>query len=796
MPTVDDQLQLEREMYQLGADRHKFMYAKRQEQKMESLGHYGQAITEIGIEPLAKKIKDAAAKIKAGKAGPNFNSLQPLLQLDPLKIAAVAMRTCVDQLSSTVSFNVLANDLADKLWIETMLDKATETEMEYFLTIRGRRKRKKEDILRMKNTVQWTGRERVTTGSWLVLRVIECTGIIRIELERTQNKTINMIRPTDVIVSYIKDAIAAGQLLCPFSLPMIIPPRPWNKDLEGGYYSYVINSQLTKDYISEISDQVTGDEPFIKAANQQQSVAWQVNSWQLEHLQFAWDKGLEIGKLIPREGWPIPAYPKHLEETDPVVRQWRWEARHIHERNEKTIVKRVVIAKMIWVANRFVGYKRIYFPMQLDFRGRYYYRPPFLNPQGNDIGRSLLQFADGKPISNESELNWLRVHGANVFGHGKLNLQQRIDWVVQNEQQINSCGQNPWVNLEFWSKAKDPWQFLAFCHAYQEFLEHGYGYVCQLPVVLDCTCSGIQHYSALLRSENMGRLVNLVNAEQPADIYTTILHKVLEHLREDAEAGNEHAISWLQLNVDRTLLKPVVMTVPYSAGRSSHIIQVQQWAIERTTDLYGSTNSWRFRKGAMKAIHYLTTILVRETYKVVGPAIAAMQWFKSVGRLAGKSETLLKWVSPSGLPVFHKYTDNESERIQLKYLTDVRIRVHAYIGKSSWRVLRMGTALSPNVIHSLDASHMAFTTIDAFANGVTNLGGIHDCFATTPAEMTALRNSVRNSFSDLYSSNIYENITEQLVSQIPPEVADKVPLRPPLGTLDTNSVRNSSYFIT
>ena len=108
----------------------------------------------------------------------------------------------------------------------------------------------------------------------------------------------------------------------------------------------------------------------------------------------------------------------------------------------------------------------------------------------------------------------------------------------------------------------------------------------------------------------------------------------------------------------------------------------------------------------------------------------------------------------------------------------------------------MDTALSPNVIHSLDASHMAFTTIDAFANGVTNLGGIHDCFATTPAEMTALRNSVRNSFSDLYSSNIYENITEQLVSQIPPEVADKVPLRPSLGTLDTNSVRNSSYFIT
>jgi DNA-directed RNA polymerase len=796
MATVEEQLQLEREMYQLGADRHKFMYAKRQEQKMESLGHYGQAITEIGIEPLVEKIKTATEHIKAGKAGINYSCLQPLLQLAPEKIAAVAMRTCVDQLSSTVSFNVLANDLADKLWIETMLNRATEREMQYFLTIRGRRKRKKEDIFRMQNTTQWTGKERITTGSWLVLRVIECTGIIRIESERTQNKTINMIRPTDVVVSYIKDAIAAGQLLCPFSLPMIIPPRPWDKDLEGGYYSYVINSQLVKDYVSEIAEQITGDEPFIKAANQQQSVPWQINNWQLEHLQFAWDKGLEIGKLIPREGWSIPPYPKHLEETDPVVQKWRWEARHIHERNEKTITKRVVIAKMIWVANRFVQCEKIYFPMQLDFRGRYYYRPPFLNPQGNDIGRSLLQFADGKPISNESELNWLRVHGANVFGHSKLNLQQRIDWVVQNEQQIDSCGKNPWVHLEFWSKAKDPWQFLAFCHAYQQFLKHGFGYVCQLPVVLDCTCSGIQHYSALLRSESMGKLVNLVDTDQPADIYTTILLKVLDRLREDAQAGNQHAESWLQLNIDRTLLKPIVMTVPYSAGRSSHITQVQSWAYERTTELYGNTKSWRFKKGALKAIHYLTTIVVRETDQVIGPAKSAMQWFKFVGRLAGKSGTLLKWVTPSGLPVFHKYTDNASERIELRYLTDVRIRVHAYIGELSWRISRMGTALSPNVIHSLDASHMAFTTIDAFANGVTNLGGIHDCFATTPAEMATLRDSVRNSFSNLYSSNVYENITAQLVSQIPKEVADKVPLRPSLGTLDTNSVRNSTYFIT
>ena len=48
-------------------------------------------------------------------------------------------------------------------------------------------------------------------------------------------------------------------------------------------------------------------------------------------------------------------------------------------------------------------------------------RVPFLNAQGNDISRSLLEFTNGKLIKTEEDLSWLKIHGANMFGIKQIN---------------------------------------------------------------------------------------------------------------------------------------------------------------------------------------------------------------------------------------------------------------------------------------------------------------------------------------------------------------------------------------
>jgi len=798
MPTIDDEITLEKEMYQLGADRYVYRNQMRVEERMESMSFYGSVIVEAALEPLAQVILAKQESIKKGEPGGGNCQMKPLMQQTPWLIAAVAMRTCVDQISTNRPVYLIATDLADKLWMEVMLARATAREMMYFGDVRGRRSRKKEDIMRMQHTTTWTPRELATIGMWLVLAVVKTTGLMTIVKEWRGRNTIQILAATPKVLEYIKDATAAGALLCPHAMPMIVPPRPWNKDLDGGYYSFLPDAQLLKDYLDEISAVITGREPFVQAANLQQAVPWQINTWMLTQIEHGWEQGLEIGKLLPREGYEVPPYPKHLPEDHPDVKQWRWDANHIHDKNKDTLPMRVAVAKMIWIANRYKEYKEIYFPTQLDFRGRFYYRPPFLNPQGNDVARSLIHFANGSPILGDAAGHWLAIHIANTYGHGKLSWSQRSDWVREHEEQILRVGADPWgQDRDFWIAAKDPWQFLASCNAYQSWKTLGDKYICQLPVVLDCTCSGIQHYSALLRSEKMGATVNLTNTDHVSDVYSLILEKVLDALRIDAAAGNEMAIAWLTLSLDRTLLKPIVMTIPYSASRFGHVQQIKRWTYERTTEMFGHKDMWRWKENTLKAVHYLATIVIRESDIVVEPAKQAMEWFKAVGFAAAANENSLYWVTPAGLPVYHKYTGNAEVKVRLRYLTDVKFsQVSFYNGVESWSPQRMANALSPNVIHSLDGSHMAFVVIDAAKNGVANIGGIHDCFAALPSDMETLRNTVRNTFAKMYTPNVFKHITTTLKNQLTPQQREKIPRTPKQGNLNVADVANSNYFIT
>ena len=61
----------------------------------------------------------------------------------------------------------------------------------------------------------------------------------------------------------------------------------------------------------------------------------------------------------------------------------------------------------------------IYFPMNLDFRGRVYPIPPHLNHLGNDLCRGLLAFSRKKPLG-ERGLFWLKIQVANLYGNDKV----------------------------------------------------------------------------------------------------------------------------------------------------------------------------------------------------------------------------------------------------------------------------------------------------------------------------------------------------------------------------------------
>ena len=66
-------------------------------------------------------------------------------------------------------------------------------------------------------------------------------------------------------------------------------------------------------------------------------------------------------------------------------------------------------------------------------------------------------------------------------------------------------------------------------------------------------------------------------------------------------------------------------------------------------------------------------------------------------------------------------------------------------------------AIIPNIIHSLDASHLMKIIINAINENFSPVITIHDCFGTLPNKMGDLEHRVKKEFILLYSDNKFLN---------------------------------------
>lgn len=63
---------------------------------------------------------------------------------------------------------------------------------------------------------------------------------------------------------------------------------------------------------------------------------------------------------------------------------------------------------------------QVFFPHFLDFRGRGYPIPQYLNHIGNDLCRGLMIFGQAKPLGRRG-LVWLKIQLANLYGADKYD---------------------------------------------------------------------------------------------------------------------------------------------------------------------------------------------------------------------------------------------------------------------------------------------------------------------------------------------------------------------------------------
>ncbi len=402
----------------------------------------------------------------------------------------------------------------------------------------------------------------------------------------------------------------------------------------------------------------------------------------------------------------------------------------------------------------------------------------------------------------------------SIAGRQVVTLAERERWVPEHEREILASAASPLTEPFWREVASKPMQFLAFCLAYRQWKggpEIPIHLPVQIDGTCNGLqhIAALTGDEDLARSVNVLPQQNGL----PGDIYSELAKAAAESLGSLAsESDEEHGLGlqladrWLAESparrgwINRDTAKKVVMTIPYGAsqGAQAHYVleaiaaDFEREYQEAPSGMLDRLVTWKekkengkdkqprrifvakccrglFEKQYKSAFSLkdetaralwdrkrtLAAYVARAIVKHLRTGLSARypsvdkfsNWLKRTAEACAGLP--LVWLTPLGLPVcqdkFQLQGTSVSARIGPR---DVRIDVQRLTDTVAARGQK--DALLPNLIHSLDATHLAMTFLAAAGRGVTDIGSIHDCLLCHPNDAAALGEVVRQTFARLY----------------------------------------------
>lgn len=330
-------------------------------------------------------------------------------------------------------------------------------------------------------------------------------------------------------------------------------------------------------------------------------------------------------------------------------------------------------------------------------------------------------------------------------------------------------------------------------------------------LAFDGSCSGIQHYSALLRDEIGGEAVNLVSGLPRRDIYQLVCDKVKEELkRYETEGGpdevteiklddggrKEHlklgsktlAQQWLMFGVGRNTVKRSVMTLAYGSKEYGFREQVEDDTIFPAIAKGDTTFS-----APRQAASFMAKLIWNSVQETVVKAVEAMAFLQKLAAIISKSGHPVSWYTPDGLPVQQFYYKTDTKRIQF-LIAGTRRLFSLSRGTEEIDPLKQKSGIAPNFIHSLDASHMRMTVNHCSALGIRNFGMIHDSFGTSADRAAVMFKGIRSAMVAMYeNNNPLAEFVERVRATLPEDLAAQIPALPQPGSLDLHGILDSEF---
>lgn len=571
--------------------------------------------------------------------------------------------------------------------------------------------------------------------------------------------------------------------ILPTNLPMVCQPNKWNSKEYGGYLN---NNIERKELITGIGannfHKIYNLNNLYKAVNYLNSLKFKINT---EVLEFVYENKSTIFKDY---------YHSDKTLTDDKIND--------------NILRDFVTLEIAKTFSNIPFYLNTF----TDWRGRIYTQSHYLSYQGSDLSLSLIQFNEGQYVSKSGEF-FFKVYGANLHDENKISrasYRDRIKWVDDNQDKILNMDMefilkadsrfafiafclaykrfknNKKVYLPIWLDAT-----CSGIHHFATMLKD---------VELAKSVNVISNTSS---SEGL--------SENVRDIYSEMIEPTYKKIKEFV-GQNPSFFRLSNIKITRKLIKPTIMTRVYNVtikGVCNQLISnfevihldkkdhnelniipkeseidlengnplIENIETEIEDDLnefYGMEindtelqNKLYFegKKIIFKApsindeenlflnykeVYQLAKIMHEALFESYPALKKLFEYFVSVCLAFTKLDIPISWYPPSGLS------------IEQRYLKTAKAKVSISVGKGKQKTVILKRKLSktdtriqtqailPNIIHSMDASHLILILNK---NKVSPIISIHDCFGTLPNNMIDLENLVKLEFINLYSKN-------------------------------------------
>lgn len=865
------QLQLEEEMFNGGIRRFAAEQQRHIDNGSESDTAWNRRLLSEFIAPMAEGIQ-AWKDAYSGKAGRPHRALQYLNCIENEVAAYITMKIVMDMISMDVTLQAIAMTIAERVEDQVRFSILEGKAAKYLEKVKNSLKASRTKTYRhahrvmvaseksisekdsdVERWIDWPKQDCLQIGATL-LDIMESSVFFEGEpvfyrfLKGTGKSSSYILQTSEKVGAWVEQFREEVACLSPAYAPCVVPPREWKTPFNGGFHTEKVASRirLVKGPREHVRKLTQKQMPKVyKAVNALQNTQWQINKNVLKVMEEVIRLNLGYGmpsftKLIDKDNKPanpVPLEFQHLrgrelkemltpEQWEAFI-NWKGECSRLYTAETKRGSKSAAVVRMIGQARRYSKFDAIYFVYALDSRSRVYAQSSTISPQSNDLGKALLRFTEGHPISSIEALKWFCVAGANLWGWDKKRFEDRVSNVLDSEFQ-DMCRDIAADPLTFtqWVGADEPYQFLAWAMEYAQYLDlvdegRSDEFRTHLPVHQDGSCSGIQHYSAMLKDEVGAKAVNLLPSDAPQDIYGAVAKVVIGKNNKlmDAQEGDVYesgslqlegaelramASAWDSIGITRSLTKKPVMTLPYGSTR----ITCRESVIDYIVDLEEKEAQAAVAEGrkanavhpfgdtegliqSRDAYNYMTSLIWPSISEVVKAPIVAMKMIRKLAKFAAERNLALEYTLPSGFILYQKIMATDLLRVRTMLMGDIKMALYLQVDTDIVDVSAMQGAAAPNFVHGHDASHLILTVCDMVGKGIKSIAVIHDSFGTHADRTPDLRSSLQYMMVEMYENT---NALQKLLSEHEERwLCDTGIEVPEQGNFDVREILNSDY---